>query len=175
MAAAQQAATGAKICTISAIRTIGRYFCKRRRIREASTRMIRTNHRGASESRSAGTQRLGKTSDRRTIFPCRVEITLLPRGFCPSEDFITPYYITSLRFCAYKCSSGWRISNHFEICTKFEQSLPKMVTKPKSWSTTTGSGLPVGQSLVVQVSGGTLARKSSVAPPINTKSKFAGK
>jgi hypothetical protein len=35
--------------------------------------------------------------------------------------------------------------------------------------------LPQGLSLVVQVSGGALARTSSVAPSIKSKSKFSGK
>src|SRR5581483_6901970 len=76
---------------------------------------------------------------------------------------------------AYRCSSRWAVSDHFEICMKFEHSLPKMVTNHKSSSTNTASGSPQGHSLVVQVSGGTLTRTSSVNPPINDKSKFAGK
>jgi hypothetical protein len=58
---------------------------------------------------------------------------------------------------------------------KFEHSLPKMMTRPERWSTNPASGSLEGGSLVVQVSGGTLTRKSSVNPPTNTKSEFAGK
>jgi hypothetical protein len=53
--------------------------------------------------------------------------------------------------------------------------LPKMVTRRKEWSSNAGSGWPRGSSLVVQVSGGALARTSSVAPSIKIKSKFSGK
>src|ERR1700730_13163072 len=47
-----------------------------------------------------------------------------------------------------------------------------MMTRPKRWSTTDGSGWSQGSSLVVQVSGGALARTSSVAPSIKIKSKI---
>jgi len=40
MAAAQHAPIGARICTINAIRTIGRNFFKRRRIRKPTTVLI---------------------------------------------------------------------------------------------------------------------------------------
>jgi hemoglobin-like flavoprotein len=56
----------------------------------------------------------------------------------------------------------------------FEHSLLKMVTKQKSWSTTTASGWPQGHSLVVQVSGGTLARISGVNPPNQDQIEFCG-
>src|SRR5580693_8612694 len=49
------------------------------------------------------------------------------------------------------------ISNHFGKCSKFEQSLPKMVTSCTIWSRSAPSVRPRGR-LVVQVSGGTLAR-----------------
>jgi hypothetical protein len=60
-------------------------------------------------------------------------------------------------------------------CSNFEQSLLKMMTRGKRWSNSAGSGEPQGLSLVVQVSGGALARTSSVAPSIKIKSKFSGK
>jgi hypothetical protein len=53
--------------------------------------------------------------------------------------------------------------------------LLKMMTRRKRWSNSAGSGEPQGSSLVVQVSGGALARTSSVAPSIKIKSKFSGK
>jgi hypothetical protein len=74
----------------------------------------------------------------------------------------------------HRCNCEWRISDHFAICSNFEQSLLKMMTRRKRWSTSAGSGWPQGLSLVVQVSGGALARTSSVAPPIKIKSKFCG-
>jgi hypothetical protein len=49
-----------------------------------------------------------------------------------------------------------------------------MVTRRKRWSTSAGSGWPQGRSLVVQVSGGALARTSSVNPSIKIKSNFRG-
>jgi hypothetical protein len=66
----------------------------------------------------------------------------------------------------------WLNLNHFEKCSNFEQSLLKMVTRRKRWSTSPGSGWPEGRSLVVQVSGGALARTSSVNPPTKIKSNF---
>jgi hypothetical protein len=75
---------------------------------------------------------------------------------------------------AVRYTLGWRIPNHFAGCSNFEQSLPKMVTKRKRWSTSAGSGWPQGRSLVVQVSGGALARTSSVNPSIKIKSNFRG-
>ena len=69
----------------------------------------------------------------------------------------------------------WRNANHFAECWNFEQSLLKMVTRRKRWSTNSGSGWPRGSSLVVQVSGGALTRTSSVASSIKIKSKFSGK
>jgi len=69
---------------------------------------------------------------------------------------------------------GWRIPNHFVNCSNFEQSLLKLMTKQKRWSTNALSGLPYGSSLVVQVSGGAQARTSSVTPSIKIKSNFRG-
>ena len=73
-----------------------------------------------------------------------------------------------------ECNPRWRNPNHFANCSNFEQSLLKMVTRREKWSTSAGSGWPRGPSLVVQVSGGALARTSSVAPSINIKSNFRG-
>jgi hypothetical protein len=50
-----------------------------------------------------------------------------------------------------------------------------MMTRRKRWSNSASSDSPQGLSLVVQVSGGALARTSSVAPSIKIKSKFSGK
>ena len=40
----------------------------------------------------------------------------------------------------------WRHPNHFANCSKFEQSLPKMMTSLERWSTNSGSGQPRGVS-----------------------------
>ena len=43
--------------------------------------------------------------------------------------------------CAARCNlGGWRNPNHFASCSNFEQSLLKMVTRRKRWSTSAGSG-----------------------------------
>jgi hypothetical protein len=57
---------------------------------------------------------------------------------------------------------GEAVFDHYRDCGEFEQSLPKKMTRPKSWSTNSGPGFRKA-SLVVQVSGGALTRKSSVA------------
>src|SRR6202011_1137883 len=89
--------------------------------------------------------------------------------------FHPPYSLTRPQIRAAKCNPRWRNPDHFENCSNFEQSLPKMVTRRKRWSSNAGSDWPRGSSLVVQVSGGALARTSSVVPPIKIKSKFSGK
>src|SRR3981081_1103909 len=88
--------------------------------------------------------------------------------------FQGPYSHTRTPIGTEKCTPGRRIPDHFAGCPNFEQSLPKMVTKRKRWSTSAGSGWPQGRSLVVQVSGGALARTSSVNPSIKIKSNFRG-
>src|SRR6185437_11884301 len=50
---------------------------------------------------------------------------------------IPRYYSTGSSADACRCGSRWAISDHFQICMKFEHSLPKMVTRQKTWSTTT--------------------------------------
>src|ERR1700756_5524968 len=54
------------------------------------------------------------------------------------------------------------VLEHFPECRHFEQSLPKKMTRQKSWSTNLGPGFRE-ERLVVQVSGGALTRTSSVA------------
>lgn len=58
---------------------------------------------------------------------------------------------------------------------QFELLFRKVVTKQKRWATTQSSGSPLGDSLVVRVSGGTLARISGVAPYNSKKSNHSGK
>lgn len=53
---------------------------------------------------------------------------------------------------------------HFRNCFSFEQSLPNWMTTRKLWSRTFILRLIARSRLVVQVSGGALTRKSSVAP-----------
>jgi hypothetical protein len=87
----------------------------------------------------------------------------------------TPSFIPNSQFGSGHCNPEWRNRDHFANCSNFEQSLLKLMTRRKRWSTSAGSGWPEGCSLVVQVSGGALARTSSVNPSIKIKSKFSGK
>jgi hypothetical protein len=66
------------------------------------------------------------------------------------------------------CNRVWRNPDHFVNCSNFEQSLLKMMTRRKRWSTSAGSGWPQGQSLVVQVSGG--ARRAQAASTRQSRS-----
>ena len=73
---------------------------------------------------------------------------------CPKVPCLPlPYCNTSF----YTRANGLAISNRFGKCSKFEQSLPKMVTSCTIWSRSAPSVRPRGR-LVVQVSGGTLTR-----------------
>jgi hypothetical protein len=121
---------------------------------------------------ATGRQKNGETANYLSFWPGNIRS---PRGFLPSKNRQDSYSNTSIESNACRCSPGWAVSNHFQICTKFEHSLPRKVTRSKTSSTTTGSDWPQGHRLVVQVSGGTLTRKSSVTPLINTKSESAGK
>src|ERR1700682_2584226 len=60
MPAAQHAAIGARLCTITAIRRNGRNFRTRRRINEPPSTTLPTNHAESPESRS-GSRRFGAT------------------------------------------------------------------------------------------------------------------
>jgi hypothetical protein len=91
-----------------------------------------------------------------------------PAFFCPSPQPEQPIRMG-------RCNPEWRNRDHFVNCSNFEQSLLKLMTRQKRWSTSAGSGWPEGCSLVVQVSGGALARTSSVNPSIKINSKFSGK
>ena len=63
------------------------------------------------------------------------------------------------------------VLEHFPECRYFEQSLPKKMTRQKSWSTNLGPGFRK-ERLVVQVSGGALTRISSVArQPISNSNR----
>src|SRR6478735_6656203 len=62
-----------------------------------------------------------------------------------------------------RCNPGWRNPDHFVNCSNFEQSLLKMVTRQKRWSTSAGSGWPQGKSGGPSL-GRSPARTSSVNP-----------
>jgi hypothetical protein len=171
MLAAQHAAIGARICTTSAIRTMGRNFRSRRRMNR-STRFDNAyySHWG-SRCRGPALPVYGLHTHALPVGNYSAiwkELLHFPVLFCARPPLKSPYW----RFVR---NRWWRNSNHFAKCSNFEQSLPEMVTRPSRWSTSAGSGWPRGLSLVVQVSGGALARTSSVAPSIKIKSKFAGK
>lgn len=80
----------------------------------------------------------------------------------------------SERFCRFYEGNPQKIIR-FGKRRNFEHSLPKKVTTRKRSATSESSDDPQGNSLVVQVSGGTLTRRSSVAPPSNDKSDFGDK
>ena len=156
MLAAQHAPIGAKICTTRAIRTTGKKFFSRLRIANPSASDL---------------------------------ITLRVRSRYPVPDFILHGCGNKPATAVYQgppatflptpgsgppiCNQQWLVPNHYSDCSNFEQSLPKMVTRRKRWSTSAGSGWPKGRSLVVQVSGGALTRTSSVASSIKIKPNFS--
>ena len=178
MLAAQHAPIGARICTARAIRTTGRKFRNRRRIDQV--RLFRKYQlimqEVLSRDRVPGIRGLRAMMDlaRSKVPPVDAkEITRRCRCLRgpPFSSSSGRHALPRRRFWA----AEWRNSDHFADCSKFEQSLLKMMTRRKRWSTSAGSGWPQGSSLVVQVSGGALARTSSVAPSIKIKSNFSGK
>jgi hypothetical protein len=100
-------------------------------------------------------------------------VLLAARGIFKAQS--RHWYLARNPSSALSRNPGWRNSDHFVGCSNFEQSLLKMMTRRKRWSNSAGSDSPQGLSLVVQVSGGALARTSSVAPSIKIKSNFSGK
>jgi hypothetical protein len=54
------------------------------------------------------------------------------------------YSLIRTRIPAEKCNPQWRNPNHFANCSNFEQSLLKMVTRRKRWSTSAASGSAAG-------------------------------
>jgi hypothetical protein len=101
----------------------------------SSTELI--NHQQSRESRS-GSQRY-RASTHEIIRDRRCSRRPIPAAskyptFLPDNPIINP-----------KCNREWRNPNHFADCSNFEQSLPKMVTRRKEWSSNTGSGWPQGQ------------------------------
>ncbi len=178
MLTAQQAATGARICMASAVRTIGRKFRNRRRIDRSTLferyqLITRTNQcRDWTAGRcpalhpfvQSGTEVIPQYEIRQvlTVGRARFQITFPTRPPPRTNSHATD----AIRVCN---------NDRYANCRKFEQSLLKRVTSGKKWSTSYASGLPRGLSLVVQVSGGALTRTSSVALSIKIKSKFSGK
>ena len=53
-------------------------------------------------------------------------------------------YRPDFRFTQRLRNPDWRNPDHFAKCSNFEQSLPKMVTRRKKWSTSAGSDWPKG-------------------------------
>ena len=98
----------------------------------------------------------------------------MPRVYLHFPAVFRSWFVVRRLIAPMGCNRQWRNPNHFANCSNFEQSLLKMVTRRKKWSTSAASGWPRGSSLVVQVSGGALARTSSVAPSIKIKSNFRG-
>lgn len=125
---AQQAPIGAKICTNRATRTIGRKFFSRRRIAKPIRRGTNHHRPWKSRHRSASVYSNGRN--------CPV-VAVAPRTFASA---VSPY--PTARFRDRTCNWRWHHPNHFANCSKFEQSLPKMVTSPERWSTNSGSGQP---------------------------------
>jgi hypothetical protein len=83
MLAAQHAAIGAKICTVRAIRTIGRNFRSRRRIDEPTSSKLLINHAGSPESR----QGCLRYDARQNSSPRNGEITRYLRGYGATLSF----------------------------------------------------------------------------------------
>jgi hypothetical protein len=98
----------------------------------------------------------------------------MPRVYPHFPAVFRSWFVVRRLIASMGCNRQWRNPNHFANCSNFEQSLLKMVTRRRKWSTSAGSGWPRGSSLVVQVSGGALARTSSVNPSIKIKSNFRG-
>ena len=98
----------------------------------------------------------------------------MPRVYLHFPAVFRSWFVVRRLIAPMGCNRQWRNPNHFANCSNFEQSLLKMVTRRRKWSTSAGSGWPRGSSLVVQVSGGALARTSSVAPSIKNQIQIFG-
>jgi len=180
MLAAQHAAIGATICTIRASRMIGNNFRKYRRITTTTSWRPLTKHAGRGVSRSCGVRfRLTRREYFRNLGTSRASRSRSPLPWFPQARLFQPLQPPTPIPNAVSCIPGMQPNRqnreHFANCSNFEQWLPKLVTRRKRWSTSAASDQPQGCSLVVQVSGGALARTSSVAPSIKIKSKFSGK
>jgi hypothetical protein len=57
----------------------------------------------------------------------------------PFQAFPGPYSLTPRR-SAVAYNPKWRNGNHFANCSNFEQTLLKLMTRQKRWSTSLGSG-----------------------------------
>jgi hypothetical protein len=94
------------------------------------------------------------------------EITQRRRCYCAASFSISseaPTFIPRCESPVGDATPGWRNPDHFADCSNFEQSLLKMVTRRKRWSTSAGSGWPQGKSGGPSL-GRSPARTSSVNP-----------
>ena len=141
MLAAQQAPIGAKICTNSAIRTMGRNFLSRRRIETTHPicQLIMQRVRSRDQVPGMLIRSYGRQS--KPILICsNAYQAAMCRARISGPTRPTPIPGPT----AARCNSRWRIPNHFADCSNFEQSLLKMVTRRKRWSTSAASGRPQG-------------------------------
>jgi hypothetical protein len=160
MLTAQQAATGAKTCTVSAASRIGKNFRNRRRIDDSTL--------------FDGHDLIMQLSHCRDLDSGLPPYRCLPAGNYSVTWIFSASFLPQGPIQADVAQSSCRNPDHFVNCPKFDHSLLKMVTTRTKWSTSAASGWPRGSSLVVQVSGGALTRTSSVASSIKIKSNFFG-
>ena len=160
MLAAQHAPIGAKICTISAIRTMGRKFFSRRIANPSASEL---NHHESPKSRSGSRNYVAASRSKPGEKRCILKL---------SGGTLREYQVSGV--LRLNPQPSLQNADHFAECWNFEQRLLKMVTRRKRWSTNSGSGWPRGSSLVVQVSGGALTRTSSVASSIRSNPTFRG-
>ena len=82
----------------------------------------------------------------RTIRPLTQTILMqrneLVSGCCEPPTAPDPTLLPKTRTPAVRCNHEWRNTNHFAECSNFEQSLLKLMTKRKRWSTSELSGWP---------------------------------
>lgn len=81
-------------------------------------------------------QQIGKSRRMRRIYAGRQQGII--RSAAAFRPKMVPYHITA--------SPSWAVarSGHFPICSNFEQSLLKLMTSQKTWSSVTTSGWPEG-------------------------------
>ena len=121
MPAAQQAAIGAKICTTSAISTIGRNFCSRRRITNPPASGISDRDELVEIGVSGFRDREIETAN---LISAAAKNNRLHRGLLRLL-LPLPHYLTLTTAAV----PFWPNSNHFAACSNFGQSLPKMMTR----------------------------------------------
>jgi hypothetical protein len=95
---------------------------------------FRTNHQESPKSRSGSPLYLAVMRNNPAS----------PVSLRPPSASAPPTSLPTAGSTAPICNRRWRIPNHFADCCNFEQSLLKMVTRRKRWSTSAGSGWPRG-------------------------------